>query len=61
MVNAAIARFEICEPRLMLSAASVADFYLDSAFSSIERLDGQIETSLADVHDAYGVSYAHST
>ena len=54
--------FESVEDRLFLATQPVADFFLDP--SLIEQPGEQfdnIRASLADVHDAYGVSFAHKT
>jgi len=61
------ARFEACEERLMLSAQPIAsafssDFWLDDSTVGLPQAQiGNVETSLADVHDAYGVSYVRNT
>ena len=53
--------FESFEERLALSAQAVGDFFLDQ--SVLDELstggDGRIQLSLADVHEASGVSYVH--
>jgi subtilisin family serine protease len=61
------ARFEACEERLMLSAQPIAsafssDLWLDDSTVGLPQAQiGNVETSLADVHDAYGVSYVRNT
>ncbi len=51
-------RFETVEERLMLSADSWGDFYVNDLISRVEQQFDQIESMLTDVHDSYGVSHA---
>ena len=54
--------FESFEERLALSAQVAGDFFLDQMVLDhvLTGVDGHVQLNLADVHETYGVSYAHT-
>ncbi|MCH7725967.1 MAG: S8 family serine peptidase [Planctomycetes bacterium] len=55
-------QFETFEPRLVLSAQPVGDFFIDDALIPRQQIEyAELAPTLADVHDLTGVSYVRDT
>ena len=55
-------QFETFEPRLVLSAQPVGDFFIDDALISGQQIEyAELAPTLVDVHDLTGVSYVRDT